>query len=46
MKRRFNRVSGVNAPPPRPDWRGFVIVGLLLSVPAALVGFSVDFLMR
>lgn len=33
MKTQKSGIMGVIAAPPRPDWRGFLAIALLLSVP-------------
>lgn len=43
MKTEKNTIMGVHAAPARPNPRGFLIVAILLSVPMALLGFSLEY---
>lgn len=45
MKKVKNTVMGVFAPPATPDWRGFVVLGVLYGGPVVALLFGVDALL-
>jgi len=46
MENSNKTVLGVFAPSARPDWRGFVVLGLILAVPVSLALFGVEVAIR
>lgn len=39
-------VSGVRAPAPKPDWRGFMILALVLAMPVFVIFSALEYLIR
>lgn len=46
MKKEKPTVSGVFAPPPKPDIWGFVLLAIVISGPVAFVWAGVEYLIR
>ncbi|MCK4712674.1 MAG: hypothetical protein KAT26_07315 [Marinosulfonomonas sp.] len=45
MKNVKNTVMGVFAPPAKPDWGGFVALGVLYGGPVVALLFAIDVLL-
>ncbi len=46
MKKWNNTVMGVTAASARPDWRGYLVLGIVFSGPFMTVLFGVEFALR
>jgi len=46
MEKLNKTVMGTFAPPPRPDWRGFVVLGLVFGGPVVTLLFGVEIIWR
>lgn len=46
MKKWKSTVMGVTAASARPDWRGYLVLGIVLSGPFLAVAFGVEFALR
>jgi len=46
MKKWKTTVMGVTAASARPDWRGYLVLGIVFSGPFVAVAFGVEFALR